>query len=496
MRDYNGQPAFRRLLVWLKANDGSGYGCIELNSFAAIEDFIGELRTRSQKKIVEINYSRVHPDENKDLIVAEHQYLTMENYRKKFGDDAILVITHLAETIDSSNEREVTALINEINMNRENYVNYPSQVLFVFPVWFMDRIYKSAHDFKSMIGFHADLTRMENEEASDESGMMDSEPNRPAPNRKMMDTYREDFENEALPINHRLEAGKKYIDVCTYYYFLDEEEISFIRKILDSFDQNRGRNEKIKKLDGEVRKMLAENHRTREAFGDWTDKPTISEKTGTNEAEKNFAAEEKDVQILKEQERLLRRELLNLTQRYAELAKEQRDMSRYQEALRLDEQVLKLRECVLPGNHHGMAESYNSISADYYRIRDYNKSMECAKKALAIGMKVLPEDHPDLVKYYSNVGSNYGVSGDYDKALDYTRKSMEISEKMLPGNHPALGRIYDNMGIIYEKLGDYQEALNYYEKALTIRKDFPKEHELLLLTERNLARLKKKMKGS
>jgi tetratricopeptide (TPR) repeat protein len=284
--------------------------------------------------------------------------------------------------------------------------------------------------------------------------------------------------------------------VCTYYYFLDEEEISFIRKILDSFDQNRGRNEKIKKLDGEVRKMLAENHRTREAFGDWTDKPTISEKTGTNEAEKNFAAEEKDVQILKEQERLLRRELLNLTQRYAELAKEQRDMSRYQEALRLDEQVLKLRECVLPGNHHGMAESYNSISADYYRIRDYNKSMECAKKALAIGMKVLPEDHPDLVKYYSNVGSNYGVSGDYDKALDYTRKSMEISEKMLPGNHPALGRIYDNMGIIYEKLGDYQEALNYYEKALTIRKDFPKEHELLLLTERNLARLKKKMKGS
>ena len=52
MRNYNGQPAFRRLLVWLKANDGSGYGCIELNSFDAIEEFIGELRTRSQKKIV------------------------------------------------------------------------------------------------------------------------------------------------------------------------------------------------------------------------------------------------------------------------------------------------------------------------------------------------------------------------------------------------------------------------------------------------------------
>ena len=49
MREFFGQPAFRRLLVWLSANDGSGYGCIELNSVEDIADFIDQLGEKWKK---------------------------------------------------------------------------------------------------------------------------------------------------------------------------------------------------------------------------------------------------------------------------------------------------------------------------------------------------------------------------------------------------------------------------------------------------------------
>ena len=55
MREFFGQPAFRRLLVWLSANDGSGYGCIELNSVEDIADFIDQLGESCGKNIVEVN---------------------------------------------------------------------------------------------------------------------------------------------------------------------------------------------------------------------------------------------------------------------------------------------------------------------------------------------------------------------------------------------------------------------------------------------------------
>ena len=65
MREFFGQPAFRRLLVWLSANDGSGYGCIELNSVEDIADFIDQLGESCGKNIVEVNYSPILPDENR-----------------------------------------------------------------------------------------------------------------------------------------------------------------------------------------------------------------------------------------------------------------------------------------------------------------------------------------------------------------------------------------------------------------------------------------------
>ena len=486
MRDYYGQPAFRRLLVWLKANDGSGYGCIELNSFDAIEEFIEELRTRSQKKIVEINYSGVHPDENKDLIVADHQYLTMENYRKKFGDDAVLVITHLAETIDSSNEKEVTALINEINMNRENYVNYPSQVLFVLPVWFMDRIYQEAHDFKSMIGFHADLTKVENKENPAEPRMDYPQPKRQAPNRKMMDTYREDFENENLPINLRLTAGKKYIDVCTYFYFLDEEELALIRRILTSFDENRERNDKIRKLVGEVRKILEENLKTRELFSEWINRPKTEDKKENSDVNEAVTPEER-VEELKNKEDELNNKLLDLTKGYAEIAGELRGKFAYRKALELDERAMRLREWVLPEDDLVLADSYNVISVDFYYLLYYKKALEYSKKALSIREKVLPADHPDLAKSYNNIGAGYSNLGDHRKALEYLEKALSIREKMLPADHPDLAKSYNNIGADYTNLGDYRKALEYLEKALSIReKVLPAYHPDLAMSYYNV----------
>ena len=269
MRDFFGQPAFRRLLVWLNANDGSGYGCIELNSFEDIVDFIDQLSKSCAKSIVEINYSTIIPDEDQKLIVDGQQFLTIENFRRKYGDKVILVITHLEESVDRFQESEVKALISEINMNRENYVNYPSQVIFVFPEWFMDRIFKSAFDFTSMMGFHASLISA----GQDGDQLQDRmEFYRPTPNKKMLHTYHEDFYNKKMPITERLNAAKKYIDVCTYFYIINQDSLAAMRDILDKFDEYRNRNKRIGELDNEVFQLICSNPQIRQHFDEWVER--------------------------------------------------------------------------------------------------------------------------------------------------------------------------------------------------------------------------------
>ena len=251
-RDFRALPEFRRLLVWLKANDGSGYGCIELNRAADVTAFIRQLREASGKRVAEVDYSRSGPDA--ELILPGQQYQTMERFREKYGNETLLVVTHLPESVDRFREEEVKSLVQEINMNRENYVYYPSQVLFAFSPWFMDRVYQAAYDFTSMLGFHADLTDW----AGERQALSWEDPvayrKRPG-GRGRLELFWEDFANTGMPINRRMDAGKQYINICTYFFLHTDRELRRVGEILEMFDRVRDWNERIRNLDRETYRL-------------------------------------------------------------------------------------------------------------------------------------------------------------------------------------------------------------------------------------------------
>jgi tetratricopeptide (TPR) repeat protein len=478
MRGYYGQPAFRKLLVWLNANDGSGYGCIELNRNDDISDFIAQLRNTCGKPVAEINYANTS---NEDIIIGQ-QFLTMEKYRKRYGDEAILVITHLSDTADQSREEDVQALVNEINMNRENYVRYPSQVLFIFPIWFMDRLYQSAFDFVSMMGFHADLTaeadRSDLTAKADDNLVTMMEPSyRPAPNRKLIDIFRENFSDKDLPLLERLSAGKKYIDICAYYYIVDNDSLKTIGEILlllaDAERQTSMRKEtreRIVNLEWEIFQLICSNPRISHQFESW-----VNERKYIRNADEII-----DGSV---------RENDHVAERYISAGELLEKQGKYQEALDYYRKALSVQKRTFGEYNKDTAKTYNHLASTYVYLEEYDEALKCCEKSLAI-QKMLEPENPDTAATYSNIASLYYSQGDYGKSLEYYGKALAIRERVLGTEHPDTAATYNNIALVYSKQGDYRKALEYYGKALAIRERvLGKEHPDTAATYNNIAEL-------
>ena len=446
MRDYYGQPAFRRLLVWLNANDGSGYGCIELNTFSDTADFVNQLSKSCEKAVVEINYSRIRPDKNSELIVDGQQYLTIENFRRKYGDEAILVITHLDDIIDDMDDGETKALVNEINMNRENYVNYPSQILFVFRKAFMDKVFESAFDFTSMMGFHEDLTHISSSSIRLKNSI---ESYRPMPNREMLDIYRDDFLNEDMPINERMEAAKKYIDVCTYFYIRNFYSLDTINSMLLKFAEIRGRNERIKELEGEVYRLICSNPQIAKYFEDRIRK---------SKAEK--------MSLDKYEYMLECSEIVNNNGHNLEIS-----ISDFFHILKSNERTAISINNKKNGSYDEIKKAVFCDKMTEVLAREKKDYEFQIISSYFFSEREWEKNRPITAESYISVGLLRNNQGDYGKALDYFKKALVIQEKRLGRNHPDTAETYCLIGLVYKSQGNYGKALNNFEKALTIREN-------------------------
>lgn len=423
MRDFSELPEFRRLLFWLNANEGSSYGCIELNTYKDTVDFINQLRSLCGKPVAEVDFAPISPYSDRNLIVFTHQYATIENFREKYGGNTILVMTHLQDSFDRNDKDEEMALLHEINMGRENYVHYTSQILFVFPTWFMDRVYQTAHDFTSMMGFHADLTRGKVSEAIVEENATAQDLNgsgrkkyRQRPARRMLDTYRDDFYNERLPLIERMAAGKKYIDACTYYSLREDENMTVMEDILIGFDKHRDRNEKIRKLDAEARQLILTN-------------PIIK---------KHFASS----------------------------------------AAKGAEESSYANQCIAVGTIDiPETKEAKRLAEESCRRGDYRLAMDYYGKALEAEEKLLGFDHPNISALHYNIAAAYGELGDSDKVALNTNDRYYPFGRYPQGKNgeiePLLWRVLakdqrnNRVLLITEKLIDYRPYHEKYAENIT-----------------------------
>lgn len=513
MRDFYGEPGFRRLLVWINANDGSGYGCIEINKYDEAESFVEQLRRSCARPVAEINYSPQASEKDRGLIINGQMYSTLENFRKKYGDGTLLVMTHLEESVDETKEREVRALLGELNMSRENFVNYPSQVIFVFRKAFMDRVYQSAHDFTSMMGIHEDLTfaeQMQNGRRANvtaEPGRqpdMAAEPDRPinrsaepvrsAPNKRMRDIYLENFKNKKMPVRSRMDSAKKYIDICAYYNLFDEASLLAIREILSEFDELKGPdkvpNKAMEELEQEVCGLICSNPQLKRLFEGWTgrrkkpaeaeksenpekpgkagkagetgkskasqvsDKPEVSEKPG----KAGETGKPKTPEVSDKPERSEKTE----TQPFSRPESEGRTAGPETEGGTAGAETEPVKKKPAPEGGRGVGNiRKDSLRKGRRKPTDWNRIREELDRAAEYDREALRNWEQD----------NRG------KALECFEKELAIVERVLGKGHTSAAPIYENMAALCREEGDSGKALDYYRSALAIlEREQGKEH--------------------
>jgi tetratricopeptide (TPR) repeat protein len=174
------------------------------------------------------------------------------------------------------------------------------------------------------------------------------------------------------------------------------------------------------------------------------------------------------------------------------LAKEQQ----CEPALSHYEHAMKIRQEVFSLEHESVGEVYNSIGGlQWYLLKDYDQALINLKKAMLIQEKTLPSDSLTLAKTYTNTAITYDLMKKYNLASEHYNKALKIRQAALPSGHPDIASIYNNLGVMYDGKGDYAEALKFYQKSLDIsRKTLPPAHPDLVLTEKNIHKLKQKMK--
>ena len=135
MIDFSNTKDFGKLLLMIKISRRNCYGCIVLNTQIGKEAFLLELSEYSPYKVVEVDFSfraRQEKSENSSLIVIGNHSKTISNFCQKYGEDCILVLTNLTETISSS-EEDIKLLISEININRDNYLHSNMFIILILP---------------------------------------------------------------------------------------------------------------------------------------------------------------------------------------------------------------------------------------------------------------------------------------------------------------------------------------------------------------------------
>ena len=459
---------YKKLCHWLTHSSGADYGCVEVNTAQAKKELLTQLRQSVSRPVMEVDFSPFAKEQGKqdtDLVVTRYHYQTIQNFVRKYGEGNILVFTNLEQTVENQPEAQAQ-LIGEINMNRENYVRYPSVVLFVFSRWWMDQVLQQAHDFVSMMAFHVDLTGLEETVPVKPSEQM-LETGREIPLLSMKDAYAQRMEDVTLPLLDRLKAAEKWLEICGYYYLFDQESQKRIDQIEEWVNGVEQTSQERAVAVAEVYHNLALVY------------------YGQGNYENALEYYEKALKISEEK---LGADHPNTAATYNNLAVVYDDQGNYEKALKYYEKALKVYEEKLGADHPDTAATYNNLAVVYYEQGNYEKALEYYEKALRIREEKLGADHPDTAATYNNLALVYDDQGNYEKALEYYEKALRIREEKLGADHPDTAATYNSLALVYYEQGNYEKALEYYEKALRIREEkLGADHPNTATTYNNLA---------
>ena len=415
MGTFTEMSSFKRLLVWIDGNGGYGYGCIELNTKAEKKTFVKELKESLPEPVAEVDFT---PDagksgyEDANLIVPGRIYETIRNFEEKYPEKPVLVITGLERTVPRDDE-QAKKLAAAINMNRDNFYRYPSVVLFIFPNWFMDVLFREAFDFISAMGFHENLAG-ETDAACGGEGEMYSfsdEQVSDVPVRTLYESYADRMKDMHFPEEERLGAAAKMVEIIGHNYLRSNKDKA-----------------RIKEAEG----MLA----------------LPAEGGSANSPGAAFS----------------RAKLLYTVGLYY---RNQGDPASLEKALAYFQEAMTVSLPFVGGRHPFIGNLYNALGIVYYRQKRYEEALACYEKALGISEDSDERAMRNCAVARNNLGLIYLRLGDKKKALEYTEKALAAVENLLGTDHSSTAMVRSNVGAVLSSMGDDAKALEYFAKALS-----------------------------
>ena len=504
MIDYQNIQPYKRLLAWLDMNDGSGYGCIEINHKDEVKRFIQQLQNHCPLPVREVDFS---PYSDNPLVSYTNQGVTIQNHTEKYGPNNILVFTNLDLTVDTT-EESINLLVQDINFNRENYRLYPSIILMVIPKWLMIRLYNQAPDFISCMGFHTDFTDLETHEAL----VVPLEKQRLSyHDLSMKDTYLKSMKDESGRKSTRLQRAKKFVEICISYYQNSEQDkenieyaLSFaeelkndvrletdrINLLTDIAQYYRELNEetKAKKIlrDAQTASVpKTSDPREQAAFYDARAKAfskTYDYEHALNASLQALLIREKNIEFPNDQDkRNLSWTLMDIGDAYESLGAPGKANEYYKKS---HEILSRLSEDT------GTVESLRDLAISYERLGGIEaafgrprEAQEYYEKELEIAKRLLDEiDTVDARRFisvvYSFLGDISKSLGDHEKSQEYYKKSLGIRERL--SEETGTVESLDDLAVSYYKIGsivlDNSEKMKYYQKASDIWNDLRKKY--------------------
>ena len=174
------------------------------------------------------------------------------------------------------------------------------------------------------------------------------------------------------------------------------------------------------------------------------------------------------ITVLKKRKRRLGRAHPDVALSLNNLAGLYESQGRYGEAEPLYVEALEMRKQLLGDEHLDVASSLNNLAGLYESQGRYGEAEPLYVEALRMRKRLLGGAHPDVASSLNNLAGLYYDQGRYGEAEPLYVKALGMRKRLLGSDHPAVASSLNNLAMLYKLQGRYDEAERLYHTALSI----------------------------
>ncbi len=143
-----------------------------------------------------------------------------------------------------------------------------------------------------------------------------------------------------------------------------------------------------------------------------------------------------------------------------------RNQKKYAKALEYQNKSYSSLQKNIEGPHPGKSANLNNLAILYQDLGKNQKAISSYRKALKINKELYGKEHFRVTNNATNIARLYTEEGQLDSALTYNTYALKTTRDLLPPGHPQVVRILHNHASIFNRKGNYVKSDSLHRKAM------------------------------